>query len=188
MKNPFFKFNTVKLIPLFSHWRNLCYNFLAYTVRNTHSLPSIKPDKKSISGKNKPRYTKPSELYKESGIEYGRNFALWKCLNCEKRWSSAYSWISTKFCLQNTKTINVKSKQKDSLVELWYDGANLKSQDFLLEKCKDCDSKDKTKGNKVKILRYKKLIFKDPEGSDTIAHHKRELCAKCLSGDFCNYL
>jgi hypothetical protein len=186
MKNPFYSFNAAKLFHNFSHWWNQSYKFLACAVRYTHSLPTINSEK-PISDKNKPRYTKPSELYKESGIEYGRNFALWKCLNCEKRWTSAYSWISTKFCLQNTKTINIKSKQGGGSEELWFDGAKLKNQDFLLEKCNDCDSKDKAnKGNNVKIVRYKKLIWNNPEESEIISPHRQDLCAKCLKGDTCN--
>jgi hypothetical protein len=160
-------------------------------MRNTHSLPTTIPEKKQISNKKIYRYTKPSELYSESGVEYGRNFALWKCLICEKRWTSAYSWISTKFCLQNTKTIKVKSKSKQdtSSEELWFSGAALalKNQDFLLEKCNDCDSKGKAnKGNNVKIVRYKKLIRSNPEELEIISPHRQDLCAKCLKGVPCN--
>lgn len=175
------------------HRWNQSYEFLAYAVRNTHSLPTTIPEKKPITDKKIPRYTKPSELYCESGIEYGRNFALWKCLNCEKRWTSAYSWISTKFCLENTKTINVKSKSKSkqgaSSEELWFSGAALalKNQDFLLEKCNDCDSKGKAnKDNNVKIVRYKKLIRSNPEELEIISPHRQDLCAKCLKGAPCN--
>jgi hypothetical protein len=75
MKKSFYSFNSANLFFNLSQWWNKSYNFLAYAVRNTHSLPtniSVKP----ISDNIKPRYKKPSELYTESGIEYGRNFAL----------------------------------------------------------------------------------------------------------------
>jgi hypothetical protein len=105
------------------------------------------------------------------------------CLNCSKRWTSAYTWISTEFCLGNTKTINVKNKSEQN--ELWFSGVELKNQDFLLEKCNDCDSKNKD--NRVKIVRYKKLIKNDSSGLEIISpHHRQDLCAKCLKGDICN--
>jgi hypothetical protein len=91
--------------------------------------------------------------------------------------------------LENTKTINVKSKDKQGTCseELWFSGAKLKNQDFLLEKCNDCDSKDKAnKGNNVKIVRYKKLIRSNPGELEIISPHRQDLCAKCLKGATCN--
>lgn len=171
--------NGFKFINIFNnllYWWNQCYKFVAYAVRNTHNLPTIIPEKKTS-------YTKPNDLHYESGIEYGRNFALWKCLNCGKSWSSAYSWISTKFCLQNTKTMIVKGKNSSAQKkESWFSGAELKDQDFIIEKCKDCDTS--AIPHNVKIVRYNKLKWKGE--SEDNSPHRRDLCAKCLKGDFCN--
>lgn len=134
----------------------------------------------------KPVYTKPRDLYEEFDIEYGRNFAIWKCLNCSKSWSSAYSWISTKFCLENTKTMIVKNKNKQKK-ELWFSGADLKDQEFLIEECKDCNTSAKDNiDHKVKIVRYKKLIRTDNTTESDIRPHRQDLCAKCLKGVICN--
>jgi hypothetical protein len=66
----------------------------------------------------------------------------------------------------------------------------LKDQDFIHEKCKDCDTSDKPdKENKINIVRYNKLEWKgDIEYSEEDDHspHRRDLCPKCLKGDFCN--
>nr|SNU78009.1 TPA: hypothetical protein [Fusarium oxysporum f. sp. pisi] len=179
-------FKFTNLFNNFLYWWNQSNKSLAYVVRNTHNLPTIRNIAQTKAMK-KPVYTKPSDLYYESGIEYGRNFALWKCLNCGKCWSSAYTWISTKFCLDNTKTMIVKSNNKQNK-ELWFSGAELKDQDFLLETCKDCDTKTKAnKDNKVKIVRYKKLIRKDNSLElDINSPHRQDLCAKCLKGVICN--
>ena len=55
-------------------------------------------------------YTKPRDLHNQNGIEYGRHFAHWKCSNCENTWSSAYTWISTDFCIKNKNNYDKNSK------------------------------------------------------------------------------
>lgn len=133
------------------------------------SFPYFTKDEES---KNQSKgYTKPSELYPENGIEYGRNFGKWKCLNCEKIWTSAYTWISTDFCLNN----NLKFKDKNG--QWWYNGKNLSSKDFILEQCKDC-----TINSNAIIKSYHKL---KPGDNDNHEAHHSNLCAKCNKGFPC---
>lgn len=111
-------------------------------------------------------YTKPRDLYNENGIEYGRHFGKWKCSSCENTWTSAYTWISTDFCIKN----------KDNYDQGWYNTETLKSKDFILEQCKDCTD------SKVNITNYRKL--KPNKNNNHIAHHAH-LCAKCKKGSPC---
>jgi hypothetical protein len=88
-------------------------------------------------------------------------------LNCENTWSSAYTWISTDFCINN----------KDNYDNGWYDSENLNNKDFILEECKDC-----APDNNVKITQYRKL---KPNKNKIKIPHRPELCAKCKGGNPC---
>lgn len=112
-------------------------------------------------------YTKPRDLYNKNDIEYGRHFGKWTCLNCEKSWSSAYTWISTDFCINN----------KDNYDKGWYNSENLNSKDFILEECKDCTFDDN-----VKITHYRKL---KPSKNNKKIPHRADLCAKCKAKSPC---
>ena len=113
-------------------------------------------------------YTKPRDLHNQNGIEYGRHFAHWKCSNCENTWSSAYTWISTDFCIKN----------KNNYDQGWYNTKNIKNEDFLLEQCKECTNSN----SDVKITQYRKL---KPNKNNNEIPHRRDLCAKCKSGSPC---
>lgn len=112
-------------------------------------------------------YTKPRDLYNKDGIEYGRHFGKWTCLNCDNTWTSAYTWISTDFCTNN----------KDNYEKGWYNTENLNSKDFILEQCEEC-----TFSNNVKITQYRKL---KPNKNNKEIPHRKDLCAKCKAGNPC---
>jgi hypothetical protein len=123
---------------------------------------------KNIKINKKTGYTKPRDLHTHNDIEYGRHFGKWICLNCNKSWASAYTWISTDFCINN----------KDNYDKGWYDSENLNKKDFILEECKDC-----TPDNNVKITQYRKL--KPNKKNNIVIPHRRDLCAKCKGGKPC---
>jgi hypothetical protein len=133
--------------------------------------------------KDKLKYKTPSETYTESDITYGRNFGVWKCLKCGNIWSSAYTWISLNFCLNNNKILKIKNK-KDKIIDEWFSGAKLKDNDFILEECQHCCNKD----NSVKIIRYKNLKCAQATSGGDIDNripHREDLCIKCLKGYKC---
>lgn len=117
-------------------------------------------------------YTKPKELYVENGLEYGRNFGMWKCLNCKRNWSSAYTWISTSFSLNNNKIAKSKTGK------LWFYGENLENKDFILQKCKECND-----NLNIKIIGYSNL--ESGNTRDTQRAHLAYKCMKCLKGFPC---
>nr|CAG8558630.1 15058_t:CDS:2 [Entrophospora candida] len=91
--------------------------------------------------------------------EKHRVFGYWKCLNCRKKWVSAYTWLSLQKFIDKTP------------------GNKLLEGDFCVQECKKC------KGNEnknVMIWKYEPLIL-----SETGKPHKRDLCAKCQDGEYC---
>lgn len=124
--------------------------------------------------KVKNNYMEPWTTETIDNREYGRNFGKWKCLECKNQWSSAYTWISLDFCFNNNSIF------KDRNGKYWFSGKDLKDQDFLLEKCRECED---SKNSNVKLMSYNNL-----EGGDytdnKISHHA-ELCVKCQKGFPC---
>lgn len=133
--------------------------------------------KKTLKKKNNKEiknYMLPWTTETIENIEYGRNFGKWKCLECKHHWSSAYTWISLDFCFKNDIIF------KDKKGKYWFSGKNLKDEDFLLEKCRDCED---SKNSNVTLLSYNNL-----EGGDYVDNkipHHAELCAKCSKGYPC---
>jgi hypothetical protein len=122
----------------------------------------------------KPIYKIPWTTVTIDGIRFGRNFGKWKCLNCKNSWSSAYTWISTNFCLTNNVTF------KDNKDKLWFSGKGLIYKEFLIEKCKNCSDGNNTN---VIVTSYNNL-----EGSnynDNRKPHNANLCVKCQKGYPC---
>lgn len=137
------------------------------------SIAYFTTDNNSNSNKISNTYFKPSELYEENGIEYGRNFGRFKCLNCNRIWTSAYTWISTDFCFKN------KHMFKDKTGKEWYVGKKLKSKDFILEYCESCTSDNNTN---VIITSYNNLRASD---NDNRLEHHYSSCVKCKKGFPC---
>lgn len=128
----------------------------------------------STKSEIKPSYIKPWTTVLIDGVIYGRNFGKWKCLNCNRSWLSAYTWISTNFCFANEIVF------KDTKGRLLFSGKKLKDKDFLIEKCQNCDDVNNTN---VRIMSYNNL-----EGSnhmDNHIAHNADLCVKCIKGYPC---
>ncbi|GBB84086.1 hypothetical protein RclHR1_10710005 [Rhizophagus clarus] len=87
-----------------------------------------------------------------------RVFGNWKCLNCQNRWRSAYTWISLK-----------KFVEKKHLVQ----------GDFYMQECKKCKL---NYNDSCIISNYKPL-----ELSESEKPHIRDLCAKCQHGATCRH-
>lgn len=100
-----------------------------------------------IKRNNNELYIRPLKTELIDGIEYGRYFGQWKCLNCKRSWHSAYTWVST------DADIN---KFEDKKGKTWYSGKDLKDKEFLIEKCKSCDSSN---NSNVAINRYSYLEY-----------------------------
>lgn len=143
------------------------------------------------------KFIKPHEddcfLDDDTNIEYARTFAKWKCLNCSKKWYSAFTWISLTFAEKNQKTCRDSAKIFDSSSQKWihktnivFDGSSLRleSYEFFPQSCKDCMMMDK-----VKIISYSNLA--KPGGGEAVdvtdetKPHRRDLCSKCLKNKFC---
>jgi len=88
-----------------------------------------------------------------------RVFGNWKCSNCEKKWVSAYTWMSLQKFIDKTPA------------------NHLKQNDFYVQKCKRCEKDDK---NKSTIYNYEPLVLSDGDGP-----HKSHLCAKCQNKEYC---
>ncbi|PKY48454.1 hypothetical protein RhiirA4_445348 [Rhizophagus irregularis] len=88
-----------------------------------------------------------------------RVFGNWKCLNCQNRWSSAYTWIS---------------------LQKFIEQKHLVQGDFFMQNCKKCK---KNNNDNCTISNYKPL-----ELSDSEKPHIRKLCAKCQHGATCRHL
>ncbi|CAG8642730.1 1737_t:CDS:2, partial [Acaulospora morrowiae] len=90
--------------------------------------------------------------------KYYRVFGEWECPECQREWQSAYTWISLQRFIKKIP------------------GHQLTPENYCMQACKNNQCKKDSKSN---IIFYKPLDM--GEGSE----HKRKLCAKCLSGDFC---
>lgn len=88
-----------------------------------------------------------------------RVFGNWKCLNCQNRWSSAYTWVS---------------------LQKFIEQKHLVQGDFFMQNCKKCK---KNNNDNCTISNYKPL-----ELSDSEKPHIRKLCAKCQHGATCRHL
>jgi len=119
--------------------------------------------------------------------EYIRTFALWKCVKCNKRWHSAYTWLSLNFLVNNNKLFKDKKKsfkkESDNNIQR-YIGPNLKvsksfvitNDEYLNQHCKSCTNINN------QIIYYSELR----KGlMDTRKPHLSESCAKCLRGYPC---
>lgn len=146
----------------------------------------IQPRFYSTNEKNpskKIKFIKPSSdncfLDKDTNIEYVKTYGKWKCLNCENKWYSAYSWLSLIFCNKNKNICRdniYQEESKSKKIKLVFSGSKLKDKDFLLQECKKCNN------NKVKIISYSNL-----EGGygDKYIPHRSDLCFKCKKGFPC---
>ena len=157
---------------------------------------STKNKGSSNTGGSEIKFIKPHEddcfLDDDTNIEYTRTFAKWKCLNCRKKWYSAFSWISFTFAENNKKTCKDTAKIFDSSCQNWihktnfvFDGSNLRlnKAEFLPQSCKNCEMMDK-----VKIISYSNLAKPDMNNWDDSGEakpHREDLCAKCQKGHFC---
>lgn len=119
----------------------------------------------------------------ETGIEYAKTFAKWKCSNkkCRNKWDSAYTWITFEALTKNTKVYLPTSEKelnefRSYKQEFPYDGSILKEGDYLHEECRRCLSENNP------IIYYDELI---PSNSDIHKNHRDDLCAKCKSGHPC---
>jgi hypothetical protein len=139
------------------------------------------------------KFIKPHEdncfLDEDTNIEYTRTFAKWKCLNCHKKWYSAFSWISLTFAENNQKTcrdsvkiFDSSSQKRINKTNIVFDGSSLqlKNYEFLPQNCKNCLMMDK-----VKIISYSNLAKPSGEVDDSFKPHRKDLCAKCLKGKPC---
>ncbi|CAB4376234.1 unnamed protein product [Rhizophagus irregularis] len=116
---------------------NLISSFLLYTSENSN-----KPDLEII------RHLVWNHYY--------RVFGNWKCSRCQKKWRSAYTWISLqKFITKAT-------------------GKQCLKGDYVMQKCKE-----RTCGNYGIISSYKPLVRSES------GEHKRHLCEKCKRGYEC---
>jgi hypothetical protein len=107
------------------------------------------------------------------GIEYGRYFGQWTCLDCKRSWHSAYTWVSTDVDI---------NKVQDKKGKTWYSGKDLKDKEFLIEKCKSCDSSN---NSNVVINRYSYLEYQINDFDTERKPHNEKLCAKCQEGYPC---
>lgn len=137
---------------------------------------------------NKINYVIPSKvncfLNPNNDIKYGRHFGKWKCLNCENKWRSAYTWLSITFCFNNKNICSDKIYQEESNLDSkkikWvFSGSKLKDNDFLLQKCKKCTN------NNVKVISYSNLEV--VSHIDIVKPHRSDLCSKCLKGHPCKW-
>jgi hypothetical protein len=123
----------------------------------------------------KNNYIRPLKTELIDGVEYGRYFGQWKCLNCKRNWHSAYTWVSTDVDI---------NKYKDKKGKTWYSGKDLKDKEFLIEKCNSCNSSN---NSNVMINRYNYLEYAIENNIDRKPHNGH-LCAKCQGGNPCqNY-
>lgn len=106
-------------------------------------------------------------------VEYGRYFGQWKCLNCKRSWYSAYTWVFTGVDI---------NKYEDKKGKTWYSGKDLKDKEFLIEKCKRCDSSN---NSNVVINRYSYLEYQINDMDTERKPHNEKLCAKCQGGNPC---
>ena len=79
--------------------------------------------------------------------------------------------------MENGNVWNVKTVE-DKSDKTWFTGNKLQNQDFLIQKCKICDT-----NSNVKITAYNNLERNDY--TDYEIPHREDLCAKCLKGAFC---
>ncbi|GES74405.1 hypothetical protein GLOIN_2v327476 [Rhizophagus clarus] len=86
-----------------------------------------------------------------------RVFGNWRCSNCQKRWRSAYTWISLQKYIEKTP-------------------GNRLNGDYSEQKCMEEEC-----GSNGIIVSYESLV-KSEDGTE----HKRHLCAKCQSGQYCS--
>src|SRR5579859_5753740 len=89
-----------------------------------------------------------------------RVFGNWKCPNCQKKWRSAYTWISLQKFIEKTP------------------GEHLNLNDYEMQDCKERECR--FDNNKSIILSYEPLVR-----SEAGTKHKRHLCAKCQDGELC---
>lgn len=156
-----------------------------------YSTKAASPPKDSINSK----FIKPHEdncfLDEDTNIEYARTFGKWKCLNCRKKWYSAFTWISLSFAENNQKTcrdsvkiFDSSSQKRINKTNIVFDGSSLqlKNYEFFPQNCKNCLMMDK-----VKIISYSNLAKPggDSVVDDSLKPHRKDLCAKCLKGKPC---
>ena len=130
--------------------------------------------------------TKNRWIHPNTKVEYIRTFALWKCIQCNKRWHSAYTWLTLNFIINNKNLYKAKRNQSNSISADRFKGPDLKggktfvitSDEYLKQHCKSCTN---TNVNN-QIIYYSELR----KGMvDTKERHRAELCAKCLNGYPC---
>lgn len=163
---------------------------ILYSTKSNDS--SSADDSVELADPKDTKFIKPLEhdcfFDEDTSIQYTRTFAKWKCLNCRKKWYSAFSWISLTFAENNQKTCKDTTKIFDSSSQKWtkktnivFDGSNLKKEEFLSQNCKNCLMIDK-----VKITSYSNLAKPALNNSnDPIKPHREDLCAKCQKGHLC---
>ncbi|CAG8556983.1 12079_t:CDS:10, partial [Ambispora leptoticha] len=86
-------------------------------------------------------------------------FGSWKCPNCEKRWTSAHTWISLQKYIDDSK--------------------ELKKDDYYMQKCsgKQCRNLNTSIITNFEPLKRSDFVDKNP--------HREDLCAKCIAGHWC---
>ncbi|CAG8716377.1 hypothetical protein GLOIN_2v327476 [Rhizophagus irregularis DAOM 181602=DAOM 197198] len=120
---------------------NLISSFLLYNPKNSNGKPDMEIIRHLV-WKNKYRV-----------------FGNWKCSNCQKRWRSAYTWISLQKFIEK-----IPGKR-----------LNRFNDDYIIQKCK----KEECGGDGI-ILSYEPLV----KSEDNIKH-RCDLCAKCQNGEIC---
>jgi hypothetical protein len=102
-------------------------------------------------------------IWKHDKKIFYRVFGNWKCKknSCNKKWSSAYTWIDVE-------------KWKEGLDIMNFDAQN----DYVQQECKACSNKEN------KLLKCENLVRSESVAGEKL--HRLDLCFKCKTGNYCS--